>query len=250
LAQSHLDDQKLLVKTYQRGARARRTTKSKLFAIPLEIHAARRSITFLLTAATDEDEPHQLSAIRLVRISRGRIVGFRAHGQCSLAQSRQKHPAATFFSVTCITLSIGLLLLGLIYYLSYRNQPPAPLVWLGIPPHFLPVAFGLSAPLNSLPSFLHVAAFSLLTCALLRPSVPLALAASTTWAALNVLWELSCANHQAWFRLAYFQAGIATTPLQCTYNKWDIGAALVGAAAAPLVALCFVRLPFLNSSTD
>jgi hypothetical protein len=171
-------------------------------------------------------------------------MGLGAHRKCGVVDSRLKRRTLSTFSATCTAVSLGLLLAGLAYYLSYRNQLPAPLARLGIPPHVLPLGSEPEVSLGSLPSFVHVAAFSLLTCALFRPSLPFALAAGAAWAALNVLWELSCANHQAWLRLAYLQAGAVSMPPRCTYDTWDLGAALLGAAAAPLIALCFAGVRF------
>jgi hypothetical protein len=66
---------------------------------------------------------------------------------------------------------------------------------------------------------------------------------SASWLSVNILWELSCANHQAWFRILYSHAGLAGPPLRCTYDTYDIAAACIGAAAAPLLAWFFVRKP-------
>jgi len=108
-------------------------------------------------------------------------MGFGAHRQFSLVDRRLKRRTLTTFSATCTAVSLGLLLAGLAYYLSYRNQLPAPLARLGISPHVLPLGSGPDVSLGSLPSFVHVAAFSLLTCALFRPSLLLALAAGAAW---------------------------------------------------------------------
>lgn len=171
-------------------------------------------------------------------------MGFGAHRQWSVVDRRLNGRTVIAFSATCIALSLGLLLAGLAYYLSFRNQLPAPLARLGIPPHVLPLGTAPDVSLGSLPSFIHVAAFTLLTCALFRPSLLLALAAGTAWAALNGLWELSCADHQAWLRLAYLQAEAVGMPPRCTYDTWDLAAAVAGAAAAPLIALCFAGVRF------
>ena len=171
-------------------------------------------------------------------------MGFGAHRQWRVVDRRLNGRTVTAFSATCIALSLGWLLAGLAYYLSYRNQLPAPLARLGILPHVMPFGSGPDVSLGSLPSFVHVAAFSLLTCALFRPSLILALAAGAAWAALNIFWEFSCANHQAWLRLAYLQAGAVGMPPRCTYDTWDVAAAVAGAAAAPLLSLCFVGIRF------
>src|SRR5262249_53975600 len=132
-------------------------------------------------------------------------MGFGAHRQFVLVDRLTKRRTAISFSAACTAVSLGLLLLGLAYYLSFRNQLPAPLARLGIPPHVLPLGTEPGVLLDSLPSFVHVAAFSLLTCALFRPSLLLALAAGAAWTTINILWELSCADHQAWLRFAYLQ---------------------------------------------
>jgi hypothetical protein len=114
----------------------------------------------------------------------------------------------------------------------------------------LPTFFAPNPLSGSLPSFIHVAAFTLLTCALFRPGLPLALAAGATWLGVNILWELSCIDHQAWFDILYSHAGPTRLPLRCTYDVWDIAAAFVGAAAAPVLVLHFVRSPLDESVTD
>jgi hypothetical protein len=163
---------------------------------------------------------------------------------------RRGRAAIGSFPVSCLAASLGLLLLGFLYYASYRDQIPILLTWLGMRPHMLPVVFAPNPLLGSLPSLIHVAAFSLLTCALFRPGLPLALAASATWLGVNILWELSCTDHQAWFHIVYSHAGLTRLPLRCTYDTWDIAAAFVGATAAPILALHFVRRPLDESLTD
>jgi hypothetical protein len=113
----------------------------------------------------------------------------------------------------------------------------------------LPIFVAPNPLFGALPSFIHVAAFTLLTCALFRPSFPLALAAGATWLGVNILWELSCIDHQAWFGILYSHAGLTRPPLRCTYDPWDIAAAFVGAAAAMVIVLHFVRSPLAESST-
>jgi hypothetical protein len=167
-----------------------------------------------------------------------------------LAPNQQGPAAIGSFQLTCLAASLGLLLLGFLYYLSYRDQIPVLLTWLGMRPHVLPTFFAPNPLSGSLPSFIHVAAFTLLTCALFRPGLPLALAAGATWLGVNILWELSCIDHQAWFDILYSHAGPTRLPLRCTYDVWDIAAAFVGAAAAPVLVLHFVRSPLDESLTD
>jgi hypothetical protein len=63
-------------------------------------------------------------------------------------------------------------------------------------------------------------------------------------------WELSCINRQAWFDVLYSHAGLTRLPLRCTYDPWDIVAAFVGATAALVLVMHFVRSPLAESSTD
>jgi hypothetical protein len=83
-----------------------------------------------------------------------------------LAPNQQGPAAIGSFQLTCLAASLGLLLLGFLYYLSYRDQIPVLLTWLGMRPHVLPTFFAPNPLSGSLPSFIHVAAFTLLTCAL------------------------------------------------------------------------------------
>jgi hypothetical protein len=166
-----------------------------------------------------------------------------------LAPSRRGPAAIGSFQVTCLAASLGLLLLGFLYYLSYRDQIPVLLTGLGMRPHMLPIFVAPNPLFGSLPSFIHVAAFTLLTCALFRPSFPLALAASATWLGVNILWELSCIDHQARFDILYPHAGLTRLPLRCTYDPWDITAAFFGATAALVLVLYFVRSPLDESAT-
>jgi hypothetical protein len=160
-----------------------------------------------------------------------------------LTPTRRGPAAIGSFQVTCLAASLGLLLLGFLYYLSYRDQIPVLLTWLGMRPHMLPIFVAPNPLFGALPSFIHVAAFTL-------PSFPLALAAGATWLGLNILWELSCIDRQAWFDVLYSHAGLTRLPLRCTYDPWDIVAAFVGATAALVLVLHFVRSPLAESSTD
>src|SRR5262249_39645660 len=100
-------------------------------------------------------------------------------------------------SLSFAAIATALLLVGVTYYLIFRTALPVPLARL----HLIS-----SAPtpelawLGSLPSLIHVAAFALLTCAFLRPGMASALAAGAVWVGVDILWEFSCANHQAWLR--------------------------------------------------
>lgn len=128
-----------------------------------------------------------------------------------------------------------LLLFGLLYYVGFRTALPAPLQFLHVSPLGLAKAVHGGAFLGFLPNFIHVAAFSLLTCALLRPGVASALLASVAWAGVDALWEFSCADHQAWLHRAGDLIGVQRVPA-CTYDIRDIVASFAGAAVATGIA--------------
>jgi hypothetical protein len=128
----------------------------------------------------------------------------------------------------------ALLLSGLIYYVAFRTVRPAPLEHLHLTPLALAGSVERTAVLGSLPSLIHVTAFGLLTCALLRPSVLSALGAGGAWASIGVLWELSCADDQAWLRLGGKLIGAGSVPV-CTYDGGDIVASVAGVAAATCI---------------
>lgn len=142
----------------------------------------------------------------------------------------------------------ALLLCGLIYYLAFRTALPAPLERLHLRPLALAGTVEPSAFLGSLPSLIHVTAFGLLTCALLRPSVLSALVAGAAWAGLNVLWELSCAGRQAWLRAGGELIGVRSVPA-CTYDVGDIVASIAGAAATTCIAWLVLKFHSVPSST-
>lgn len=143
----------------------------------------------------------------------------------------------------------ALLLSGLIYYLAFRTALPAPLERLGLRPLALPGSVEGGAFLGSLPSLIHVTAFGLLTCALFRPRVLFALVAGAAWAGINVLWELSCADDQAWLRLGGEVIGVVSVPA-CTYDGGDVVASVAGAAAATCIAWLVLKIHSVPSSTS
>ena len=129
----------------------------------------------------------------------------------------------------------ALLLSGLIYYLDFRTALPTPLERLHLKSLALTGSVGRSAFLGSLPSLIHVTAFGLLTCALLRPKVLSALVAGAAWAGVGVLWEFSCANDQAWLRLGGELIGVVSVPA-CTFDGGDIVASVTGVVATTSIA--------------
>jgi len=104
-----------------------------------------------------------------------------------------------------------------------------------------------SVLLGSLPSFIHVTAFGLLTCALTRPNVSTALIGGVIWAFIDILWELSCANHQAWLRFVYRLLGIDSVPT-CTYDRWDILASIIGAVMTTCIVWLTLKIHSFYSS--
>jgi len=143
----------------------------------------------------------------------------------------------------------ALLLSGLLYYLAFRTALPAPLQHLHVRPLALAGSVEGSALLGSLPSLIHVTAFGLLTCALLRPRVLSALVAGAAWAGIDLLWELSCANDQAWLRVGSDLIGVGSVPA-CTYDSADIVASVAGAAAATCIAWLVLKVHSVPSSTQ
>jgi hypothetical protein len=142
-------------------------------------------------------------------------------------------PSAVRF--ICYVFAGGLLLLiGFAYYVLFRSHPPPLLGALNLHYFLLKNASALDVTNGSFPSFIHVAAFGLLTCAVFRASGPINLAIGAFWASVNVLWELSCANHQSWLRLVYERVSIDQVP-SCIYDRADIVAAIAGAAVVALV---------------
>jgi hypothetical protein len=135
----------------------------------------------------------------------------------------------------------GWLLSGLIFYLAFRTALPAPLERLHLRPLALPGGVGRSALLGSLPSLIHVVALSLLTCALCRPSILMALVAGAVWASIGALWELSCAHNQAWLRLGGELLGVSSVPV-CTYDGADIVASVAGAAVSTCIACLVLKI--------
>jgi hypothetical protein len=102
-----------------------------------------------------------------------------------------------------------------------------------------------------LPSFVHPFAFSLFTAAALPAHLGWRLAACVSWGAVNVAFEVGQHPHVSASLADWLQSGDAPTwPAQAlsnyflrgTFDVADIGAALLGAAAAAGV-LCWMRGP-------
>lgn len=99
-----------------------------------------------------------------------------------------------------------------------------------------------------MPSLIYVTAFGLRTCALLRPRIFSAFVASTVWAGINVLLELSCGNDQAWLRFGDELIGRDSVPA-CTYDGGDIAASVAGVAVATGIASLVLKSIMSSSST-
>jgi hypothetical protein len=138
-----------------------------------------------------------------------------------------------------VGLATAMLAIGLLFYLTFRPALPVALQKLHVSP--LPFArpIGPSLFAGSFPSLVHVAAFTLLTCAVLGASLTTALAAGAFWAAIDIFWEFACGHP---FVLAgYRLLRIGAAPA-CTYDVWDIVASLLGAAAAAGIVWLILKL--------
>ncbi len=143
----------------------------------------------------------------------------------------------------------ALLLSGLIYYLAFRTALPVPLERLHLKPLALAGSVEGSAFLGSLPSLIHVTAFGLLTCALLRPRVLSAFVTGAAWAGVSVLWELSCGDNQAWLRFGGELIGVGGVPA-CTYDGGDIVASVAGVAAATCIASLVLKSTLSSTAQE
>lgn len=108
------------------------------------------------------------------------------------------------------------------------DRPPASV---GFLPHGLAAGSGMFGALSGpLPTFVHSMAFALITAALLAPTRRAALLACAAWAAINIVFEVS--QHPIFRDFAGFG-------LRGSYDPFDLLAAVLGAAAAYLLARKF-----------
>ena len=145
-------------------------------------------------------------------------------------------------------IALTLLLLGLCYYLAFRTVLPAPFERLHLTPLSLAGRVGGGAFLGWLPSLIHVTAFGLLTCVVLRPSVLSAIVAGAAWAGIDLLWEFSCADHQALLHFGGTLIGVDSVPA-CTYDVGDIAASIAGAVAVVCIAWLVLKVNSISPST-
>ncbi len=89
---------------------------------------------------------------------------------------------------TRIAIGLGVLLLGTLVYLVDRPSEQGFLFNLSLS-QFTPTLFGVLG--DSLPTFAHVFAFSLLTVALLRPSIKVGTVVCLGWFFLDAAFEVS-----------------------------------------------------------
>ena len=156
----------------------------------------------------------------------------------SAARRWRVEPAAGIsWSLACA--AAVLLLIGLLFYLTFRSALPVGLQELHIAP--FPSARHIHAGLfaGSFPNLVHVAAFALLTCALLPANMLSVITASVLWAAIDILWEVGC--NEPSVHAAYRLLHVTTTP-SCTTDIWDIVASLLGAATAIAIAFLIFKL--------
>jgi hypothetical protein len=135
----------------------------------------------------------------------------------------------------CATAAV-LLLLGIAFYLSFRTKLPPLLEFVRPGP---PLFESVRAP-GWMPSLIHVTAFGLLTCAFLRPGMASAIASGATWAGIDVLWEMSCRNHQAWLGAGVDLIHASRVPA-CTYDPMDVTASIAGAVATVFIAWLILK---------
>src|SRR5262245_26825142 len=102
------------------------------------------------------------------------------------SERRWQVQPATRISWSLTSAAVALLLIGLLFYLTFRSALPVALRQLHVSPfpfarHIQPGLFA-----GSFPNLIHVAAFALLTCALLPANMLSVLAASAFWAAIDI----------------------------------------------------------------
>jgi hypothetical protein len=153
----------------------------------------------------------------------------------STGERRDSATISARFAAFCILSAFALLLSGAIFYLSFRRNLPPLLARLNLTPPFQTFSPENTFLIGSLPDLLHVAAFTLLTCAFFRPGVRACVVAGLIWAGVDCVWELSCAHDQLWLRAVANTAGVRSIP-RCTYDGVDMLAAFAGVAAASLIA--------------
>lgn len=134
------------------------------------------------------------------------------------------------FGPACLAAAAAFFSLGTLVYLGCRPQQPILFTALGIDrASFLGDCPGMPFA-GSLPTFAHVTAFALGSCALLPPGMRSALLAAGFWTAANLVWEL------------YHASGVTALDLS------DVQAAFLGFAVAVGMAAAFQRLPANQSS--
>lgn len=134
-------------------------------------------------------------------------------------KSLNKRSAAQRQMAHQFILGLAVLALGAAVYAL--DRPAGSVVFL---PRSFAVDGGLFGPLaGPLPTFLHTMAFSLMTAALLAPTLRPRLAACGIWVAVN--WLFEAAQHPAFNDLT----GIG---MRGAFDQLDLLAALLGAAMA------------------
>ena len=138
-------------------------------------------------------------------------------------------------SKQCFLLGGALILLGTLFYLLYRPNPP---VLIQPFDSLLPdYQFGKNLILyRSFPSFVYVAGFSFLTMAFLFQNKKSILSIGIFWLLVNISYELSCLSPL----IKNLFAAVSPAHYSCTFDSGDIIASFCGAL------LFFIVMSLLN----
>jgi hypothetical protein len=128
------------------------------------------------------------------------------------------------YSAACGVLAAMLLFMGLWIYMHCRTMEPYFLHLLGWESVSRSNSCAPRTIVNSLPSFVHVAALTLAGCALLPPRVNTAWYLATFWLAANLIWE--CA-----------EATVTRSPI----DSPDMAAAILGWLFSAAMAMTLMQ---------
>ena len=144
------------------------------------------------------------------------------------------------YSVVCSATGVLLLFAGITFYSACRSTPPVFLYFFSVV-HVHTVHGCLdNVYLGSVPSFVHAAGMSLITCAILRPTRSAAVIACAQWTWINLLWELLDKQSIARLGNLFFilSPGVSHAPLRATFDINDVAAAVMGSAFAFAITMC------------
>ena len=129
-----------------------------------------------------------------------------------------------------LCLGIAALLIGATYYLLLRTDKPVFLAYLGIE-SVLPIPAVVMNSLGWLPTFIHAAAFTLLTAAWMPARLATCAYAALTWALINVTFEsFQLSNSHAVIKSdAAIAVALNRFAVSGSFDWSDIVAAVAGA---------------------